>query len=168
LVTFSDANFNSSRFVYRHPSPANDIDRRSFSDPMGSTSPALGNDTDTDKLEYARALIHALVLERDLEKAKRQQEFKIWKAKTAILEAQLALREAELESCITHTQRCFEPQLAEELVIELDTMSVSDSTNILQLVGAKNKFLDVVNSDLSEQVNLKCSVSTFSILMRLL
>ncbi|KAF5372231.1 hypothetical protein D9758_005002 [Tetrapyrgos nigripes] len=125
------------------------------SDPVAaSASPNLRNDPDRNLLEYAGAVIQALTLERDLEKQEHQHNLRVANARIAILESQLALRECELESCVSHTHECFDSQSFQELETQLASLSREDAIRLLQLASAKNGALDMGNKHMLKRLDI--------------
>ena len=77
------------------------------SDPISPKQHSRRHAEHDDFLPYASSLIATLKTERDLERSAHQQTRQKSESRIAVLEAQLASREAELEACVAYSDASF-------------------------------------------------------------
>ncbi|KAK0203218.1 hypothetical protein DFS33DRAFT_1385570 [Desarmillaria ectypa] len=93
-------------------------------------------------MAYAAALIESLTTDRDAERRAHKRTTEVAKNTIAILEAQLALREAELESCLGHVPEDI-PSL-EEGEGEMDEMmSDEEALKVLELNVVRQRRIEM-------------------------
>lgn len=161
MATQSLANHEPRRSVAPHIHLDNSQELRPFLasriglDPLVQPHLAV-TDSDEQLLAYATCVITSLQAERDSERQAHQRTRQQAESQILVLEAQLARREVELETCIAHTPDCF--QLAEQVVQSTTPMSQEEVAKVLSVTSAKNRALDREVKTLSERV--RCSVSS--------
>lgn len=116
-------------------------------------------ESDEDLLGYASAMIASLRLERDAERKAHNETRRRTASRISALEAQLACREAELESCVAHTND--HPSMNELRYIdapENPTMTHDEVIRVLDMTSAKNKTLEMELKILVKRVRLVFTV----------
>ncbi|KAJ3865540.1 hypothetical protein EV359DRAFT_80375 [Lentinula novae-zelandiae] len=119
----------------------------------------VSNDFDQKLMNYAAAMIDALVHERDLARTAHQSLLSDTKAQIASLGAELARRDLELEKCISHCVDC--PEFQGGTGFEPFTpMEPSVLSKILQKTSTRHKILELGNQQLEGQLeNLRQNIS---------
>jgi hypothetical protein len=130
-----------------------------------STSPL--KDSDVNELAYTTSLISALKRERDNEIAAHQRTKRAADSRVAILEAQLAIREAELALCVPQAsldQETGEPPRVGEAV-NGTSLSHSEAVAILESALSQNKLLELEVQHLSKEVRAGSSLGELKYLI---
>ena len=121
--------------------------------PLGNQAPHKGSsESDERLLLYAAAMVASLRSERDSERRAHEQTRHDAESRIALLEAQLARREAQLETCIiAHSAECIRlPQRPAQS--EVKPMQQNEATQVLELTSTVNRSLEAEVNFLAHRV----------------
>lgn len=126
-----------------------------FLDPSEALAPIPAPRAPTTTTRYAASVIASLTAERDTERRAHERTATVAKNTIAVLEAQLALREAELESCLGHVPSLEEEEEEEgeeEEEEEPGGMSDGEALRVLELSALRRRRIEMETRDLSAKL----------------
>ncbi|EPQ56773.1 hypothetical protein GLOTRDRAFT_121105 [Gloeophyllum trabeum ATCC 11539] len=123
--------------------------------------------SDEDLHAYASALIASLRVERDLERKAHAITRRDAEHRVALLEAQVARRDAELEACIFHPEHMSKLQAAEHepklvpLSAKDTSLSEEDIISVLEMTARRNRALELEVKEIAARLeNARASCSS--------